>query len=114
MAVAARQQDMESFAGMVEDLVLQLPHLQQGTKRSGTGGREEETKRRKTGEEEELGRGRVFVEVIKLEGVTGKVERLLGDKLGEAVVQDRGQVLRVLFHAAQVSPPGGLHRSFSS
>ena len=113
MAVAARQQDMESFAGMVEDLVLQLPHLQQGTKRSGTGGREE-TKRKKTGEEEELGRGRVFVEVIKLEGVTGKVERLLGDKLGEGVVQDRGQVLRVLFHAAQVSPPGGLHRSFSS
>ena len=39
--------------GVAEDLALELPHLQQGTKRGGTGGREEEPKRRKDGEEEE-------------------------------------------------------------
>ena len=105
MVAPARQQDMEKFGGMAEDLALELPHLQQGTKRGGTGGREEEPKRRKDGDEEELRLGRDIREVFGVEGVTGKVERLLGGKLGEAVVQDRGQVLRVLFHASQVSPP---------
>ena len=105
MVAPARQQDMERFGGMAEDLALELPHLQQGTKRGGTGGREEEPKRRKDGDEEELRLGRDIGEVFGVEGVTGKVERLLGGKLGEAVVQDRGQVLRVLFHASQVSPP---------
>jgi len=102
MVAPARQQDMEKFGGMAEDLALELPHLQQGTKRGGTGGREEEPKRRKDGDEEELRLGRDIEEVFGVEGVTGKVERLLGGKLGEAVVQDRGQVLRVLFHASQV------------
>merc|ERR1719319_42267 len=52
LVAPARPQDMERFGGMAEDLALELPHLQQGTKRGGTGGREEEPKRRKDGEEE--------------------------------------------------------------